>query len=526
MRKEHLLLALASISPSLSNVASASPIVEKQKPNVLFILVDDLGWNDLSCMGSTFYETPNVDQIARNGVRFTQGYAGCMVSSPSRASILTGKTPARHGITSWIGDPSGMEWRSKKRFDKLMPADYRQDMRRSEYTLADAYSDAGYNTYFVGKWHLGDNVGPTDFGFDVNIGGWAAGGPKGGYFSPYNNPVLEDGPRGENLSLRLSEEAKSQIAIAKKEDKPFFTFLSFYAVHAPIETTKERWEYYRQKAISQGLQPEGFEMERRMPVRSKQDNPIYAGLVEQMDIAVGNVIDYLRQEDLLDNTIIVFTSDNGGVVSGDNFATSLKPLRGGKGTQWEGGIRVPFLIWDGRQAPTNHIVAEPVISMDLYPTLLSMSDIKPNKKQKLDGVDLSPIFNKNTDFDRSLFWHFPHYGNQGGEPSTIVRDGDWKLIFYHEDERLELYNIANDISETTDLAEVNPEVVEKLKKQMNKFLKDTDASMPKVDPTYNAELSAKAKLDRRSKSKKSQESTRTKQYDEFWQPNVNWWESE
>lgn len=520
---------------TLSFVSAFSADANDKKPNILFVLVDDLGWNDLTCMGSTFYETPNIDRIARNGVKFTQGYAGCSVSSPSRASILTGKTPARHGITSWIGDLSGESWREKKHYNKMLPADYSHSMNAEEYTIAEALSDNGYSTSFVGKWHLGDKVSPLDYGFDVNIGGWASGAPKGGYFSPYKNPALSDGPYGENLTMRLSQEVIGQIEQSKKEDKPFFTFLSFYAVHAPIQTTQERWDYYRQKAISQHSlesdsskefgKEEGFYKERILPARSRQDNPIYAGLIEQLDIAVGNVLDYLERADLLENTIIVFTSDNGGVVSGDNFSTSLKPLRGGKGMQWEGGIRVPFLIWNPTMEYNVSIIEQPVISMDLYPTLLDMAGIPSNPKQHIDGLSLVPLMSGKLASNRALFWHFPHYGNQGGEPSSIVRDGDWKLIYYHEDGRYELYNLASDLGEQTDRSDINSQKRDELINKLNFFLSDTDATMPTLDPMYNKQKEFEASEKRMLQAKKRQEFQRTNQFSPTWKPNETWWDS-
>lgn len=520
--------AVSSIALCTLTLSVALANTDGDKPNVLLVLVDDLGWNDLGCMGSTFYETPNIDKIARNGVKFTQGYAGCSVSSPSRASILTGKTPARHGITSWIGDRSGEEWRKNKRFNKMLPADYSHSMQETEYTLAEAFSDDGYSTFFVGKWHLGSDVTPLDYGFDVNIAGWASGSPKGGYFSPYKNPALEDGPAGENLTIRLSQEVIEQIkqSKAKDKDKPFFTFLSFYAVHGPIQTTQDRWDYYRQKAISQGINEEGFYQERILPTRKKQDNPIYAGLIEQLDLAVGNIIDYLEETNTLENTIIVFTSDNGGVVSGDNFSTSLKPLRGGKGTQWEGGIRVPYLIWNPKMNNIPSIIEEPVIGMDLYPTLLDMAGIANDPKQSIDGVSLVPLISKGTAPQRALYWHYPHYGNQGGEPSSIIRDGNWKLIYYHEDGRYELYNLATDLSEQTDLASANPEKREELTKKLNTFLKDTKAIMPALDPLYDKEKEIEARNKRMAQAKKRQEFLRTSQYSDTWKPNDSWWDSE
>lgn len=508
--------------------ASVAKAGEAEKPNVLFILVDDMGWTDLSCMGSNFYETPNIDRIARNGVKFTQGYAACSVSSPSRASILTGKTPSRHGITSWIGDLSGEQWRTKGHHNKMMPAHYNHSMSEAEYTMASAFSDGGYSTFFVGKWHLGDEVTPLDYGFDINIGGWASGSPKGGYFAPYKNPALSDGESGENLTMRLSDEVVGQIKELKERDKnrPFFTFLSFYAVHAPIQTTQERWDYYRQKAISQGFETEGFSEERILPARNKQDNPIYAGLIEQLDLAVGNILDYLEQTNQLENTIIVFTSDNGGVVSGDNFSTNIEPLRGGKGTQWEGGIRVPLLIWNPQIDSSYSIIEEPVISMDLYPTLLDMAGIEANPKQHVDGVSLLPLINEGAAIERALFWHYPHYGNQGGEPSSIVRDGDWKLIFYHEDSRYELYNLVADVGEREDLAQINVEKRDELIEKLDLFLEETDATMPIYDPLYSEDKESKYRKERMATTKKRQEFLRVNQLSPTWKPNETWWDSE
>lgn len=304
------------------------------KPNVLFILADDLGWNDIGCMGSRYYETPNIDRLADNGVLFTNAYAACQVSSPSRASIMTGKYTPRHGITNWIGEKSGENWRSMGRHSKVLPADYAMNLSKDEYTLAECMRDNGYTTFIAGKWHLGDEGSwPEDHGFMINKGGWSAGNPKGGYFSPYDNPKLEDGPAGENLSMRLGRETVDFIRECRKDNKPFFAYLSFYAVHGPIQTTKENWEYFRDKASRMGIADKGFIVDRTLPVRQTQDNPVYAGLIRQMDDAVGLVLDAIEEMGLDENTMIIFTSDNGGVTSGDNFSTALLPLRGGKGRQ-------------------------------------------------------------------------------------------------------------------------------------------------------------------------------------------------
>jgi arylsulfatase A-like enzyme len=325
----------------LSACTSKKP--EQKKPNVLFILADDFGYHDLSVMGSSYYETPNMDRIATEGTLFTNGYATCQVCSPSRASIMSGRFPARHGITDWIGAPTGEQWRRAGRFNQLLPPEYVHALPHSYTTLPEAMKEAGYKTFFAGKWHLGTKGSwPEDHGFDINKGGWDLGGPKGGYFAPWENPNLESGLDGENLSMRLAIETIDFIQ--EHKDTSFFAFLSFYAVHGPIQTTQEKWAKYRQKAEDLGIAESGFEMGHFLPIRQVQDNPVYAGLVEAMDDAVGAVLRALDEMGLAENTIVVFTSDNGGVAAGDAFATSNLPLRGGKGYQFEGGIREPFFI--------------------------------------------------------------------------------------------------------------------------------------------------------------------------------------
>lgn len=317
-------------------------VITSIKPNILFILVDDLGYHDLGVTGSTFYETPHIDQLANQSTVFTNGYAASRVCSPSRASIMTGKFTARHGITDWIGAKTGEDWRSRNRHDKLLPANYVYALPKEEVTIAEAMQQNGYKTFFAGKWHLGgEGSYPEDHGFDINIGGIETGSPRGGFFSPWHNPKLPNKKKGENLTMRLAEETADFIS--KHKDSTFFAFLSFYAVHAPIQTTEGKWRKYRNKADSMGIAEKGYTMERVLPIRQVQDNPIYAGLVETMDTAVGFVLKALEANGVADNTIVVFTSDNGGVASGDHYATSNLPLRGGKGYQWEGGIKSPVL---------------------------------------------------------------------------------------------------------------------------------------------------------------------------------------
>ncbi|RME68956.1 MAG: sulfatase, partial [Verrucomicrobia bacterium] len=372
------------------------------------------------------------------------------------------------------------------RGDRVLPAAYAGHLPHEEVTVAEALREAGYVTFFAGKWHLGgEGSWPEDHGFMINRGGWERGSPAGGYFSPYANPKLPDGPPGEALTLRLAEETAAFIH--EHADEPFFAFLSFYAVHGPIQTTRGLWAKYREKAHAMGLdrREDGrFIFDRRLPVRQVQDNPIYAGMVEMLDKAVGRVLEALREAGVDERTVVIFTSDNGGVSSGDAYSTSLLPLRGGKGRQWEGGIREPLIIHvPGMTRPGAHTDV-PVIGMDFYPTILELAGLPLRPEQHVDGVSLVPLLRDGSLPERDLFWHYPHYGNQGGEPSSILRRGDWKLIYYHEDGRFELYNLREDIGEQHDLAAVEPERVESMRKRMERWFMDTGARFPALDPRF------------------------------------------
>lgn len=508
-------------------VVSEVEAIEQKRPNVLFILADDFGWNDLGCMGSTFYETPNLDHLASDGVKFTNAYATCQVSSPSRASIMTGRYTPRHGITDWIGAKSGEDWRKKNFHSKLLPADYTWNLPADEYTIAECLRDNGYTTFIAGKWHLGDKGSwPEDHGFEINIGGWTAGSPNGGYFSPYKNPKLKNGPDGENLSIRLGNETVNFMREHQKNnpDKPFFAYLSFYAVHGPLQTTKKQWSYFRDKAEKMGIADKGFEVDRTLPVRQVQDNPVYAGVIKEMDDAIGIVLDALKEMNLDDNTLIIFTSDNGGVTSGDSYSSSLLPLRGGKGRQWEGGIRVPLLVkYPGCNAGT--VCSEPVIGTDYYPTILDYVGLKSQPQQHKDGLSIMPVLEKGATLERSLFWHYPHYGNQGGEPSSIIRKGDWKLIYYYEKASSELYNLSMDISESEPLNAQYPEKVKELERELKVWLKEVDAKIPVADPLYDPKKEAQVKRTWRTKTLSAQEKSRKAMLSPGWQPNPDWWKS-
>lgn len=465
-----------------TGISSAAESAAPRGPNVLFILVDDLGWRDLSGEGSTFYESPHIDGIAASGMRFTQGYAACQVCSPSRASIMMGQYPPRHGITDWIGAAQGTEW---KRNTRMLPAHYNHALPAEGTTLAEAFRGAGYRTFFAGKWHLGDEGSfPEDHGFDINIGGHHRGSPPGGFFAPYKNPKMTDGEAGESLPLRLGKETARFID--ENAERPFFAYLSFYSVHAPIQSTKALWQKYQKKAAGLPEPDHRFLIDRTSPVRQVQDHPVYAGMVEATDTAVGLALDALQRNGVADNTIVVFTSDNGGVSAGDGKATSNLPLRGGKGRQWEGGIREPYyIVWPGVVAPgsTSDV---PVSGIDFYPTLLEMAGIARPADHVIDGVSLVPVLKGGTLPERPLYWHYPHYGNQGGEPSAILREGNRKLIHYFEDGRNELYDLAADPGEQQDIAAEHSDQVAAMSQRLQAWLKETGARLPVPNPEFDA----------------------------------------
>ncbi|WP_343329641.1 sulfatase [Polaribacter staleyi] len=526
MKKATILLSVAVVllMSCNTNQKVEKKTKEPEKKNILFILADDYGYNDLSYRNDSFYETPNIDRIAKEGTVFNNGYATCQVCSPSRASIMNGKFPARHGITDWIGAREGEKWREKKRFSKLMPAKYKHSLSHKDVTLPEALKAAGYATFFAGKWHLGEKGSwPEDHGFDINKAGWDAGGPRGGYFSPYKNDNLKDGKDGENLSMRLAKETVNFMKDNK--DKRFFAYLSFYAVHGPIQTSKDKWEKYRKKAEKNGIAEHSFKMKKFLPMRETQDNPIYGGLVESMDDAVGAVLKGLEDLGLAENTIVVFTSDNGGVSAGDSYSTSNLPLRGGKGYQYEGGIKEPYFIkvpWLKNSIKENNT---PVSGTDFYPTLLDLVGVKLKPEAHLDGVSLLPLFTGGTIKERPLIWHYPHYGNQGGEPSSVIRKGDWKFIHYYEDERGELFNLKNDEEEMHEISKENQEIASALKTELFNYLKEVGANYPEKDPTYNAALEEAHLQKMATKKLQSLEKQRMSYLSSDFDPKNDWWGS-
>ena len=517
-------LSLTSCQPTQETKSQ-----EAQPPNVLYILADDLGYFDLSHTGSPYYDTPHTDRIAQMGMEFTHGYANSPVCSPARASLMTGQFPSRHGITDWIGARTGEDWRGLNRHSKMLPPDYVSPLPSDHVTLAEAMQMAGYTTFLAGKWHLGsEGSWPEDHGFDINVGGWDRGSPIGGYFDPYENPNLENRQPGENLSMRLADETVDFFRDyhPDKTGKPVFAYLSFYAVHGPLQTTREKWKKYRDKADSLGIAESGFEMGRYLPVRLTQDNPVYGGLVEAMDDAVGHVMNGLEDLGLDQNTIIVFTSDHGGVSSGDAFATSNLPFRKGKGSTFEGGLRVPFFIAAPGLIVPGTTSETPVTGADLYPTILDLTGQELLPEQHVDGVSLVPVLKGGSLEDRYLIWHYPHYGNQDGRPSGVIRNGDWKLIHDYETQDMELYNLRTDISEHRDLSDLYPQKTEHLYETMMDHFKEVGARFPVPDPQHDPEAE-RAHLQRIEQNRmENLERQRMRFLSPDYNPGNNWWGSD
>ncbi|MBI1372110.1 MAG: sulfatase-like hydrolase/transferase [Phycisphaera sp.] len=458
--------------------------------NIVFFLVDDYGYMDVHAYNpDSFYDTPNIDRLAARGMRFTNGYAANPVCSPTRYSILTGKYPTRVGATNYFGG---------KRSGTFNPAPLNEVMPLEEVTIAEALKAHGYATFFAGKWHLGpsEEYWPEHQGFDVNKGGWKNGGPWGGkhYFSPYDNPRLPDGPPGEHLPDRLSDETVKFIEAHK--DGPFFAYLSFYSVHMPLMGPQPLIDKYKKKAERLGLdEKNAFSVEEEVApgkdygkmthkLRVQQSHAVYASMVESMDAAVGKVVDKLDALGLSDNTAICFMSDNGGLATSEGWATSNQPLRGGKGWVYEGGIREPYMIvWPGVTKPGSTCDV-PVISTDFYPTILDMVGLPLLPDQHRDGVSLTPLLRGGSQLAReALYWHYPHYSNQGGFPGGAIRIGDWKLIERYEDGRVHLYNLAKDIAEKKDQAAEFPDRVKEMRAKLHAWYRDVDAKF--LEPKGN-----------------------------------------
>jgi arylsulfatase A len=519
-------LALVVTLPVSALIAAAGPAqaVESKKPNVIFFLVDDLGWSDVGCFGSTFYETPNIDKLAEQGVKFTDAYAACHVCSPTRASIMTGKYPATLNLTDWI---SG---RGNTRFQVLLNAEKTVNLPSEETTIAEVLKGLGYETALFGKWHLGKDTDPTEHGFDIhephsvnsNLGGR-------GYLKPGKIPGLD---KGDYVTDRLAELAAQYID--ENKDKPFFIYMGHFSVHDPIQGRPDLVEKYKKKLASMPPQsgpdyilegnpdsptypsraeldellelPEYADTYKSYPndlvkVKQKQDNVQLAGMVESVDQSLGTLMAKLKEHGIEDNTIVIFMSDNGGMsaMNGTPKSTTVPkerlnrvtsssnlPLRGAKGWLYEGGIRVPLIVKWPHHGQIGTVCDEPVISTDFFPTILEMVGVE-NKTKDIDGKSFTRLV-RGEEMDRGpIYWHFPHYSNHGMQsPGGAIRDGDYKLLEYFENGTVQLFNLKDDIGEQNDLSKIEVDKTKELTAKLHQWRKEVDAQMMKPNPDYDA----------------------------------------
>jgi arylsulfatase A-like enzyme len=507
--------------------ANGNTIDQNKKTNVVFILADDLGWSDLGCYGSSFYETPRIDQLAEEGVRFTNAYAACHVCSPTRASILSGQYPARMGLTDWLPGRKNFQFQKLKNVTPVQHLPYGQNN-----TFPAVMQANGYKTAIIGKWHLGEDSASCERqGFDLHIpSGWLKGWPAKGYFSPYGMPGLEDGPEGEYLTDRLTAEAINFMT--ENKDNPFLLYLSHYAVHDPIQGRPDLVDKYEQKLkqmplpegapyilegnpddesplsekernkLLQQKQYEGFSVlpNRTVKIKQHQDNVQFAAMVQSLDESVGRVLDKLKELGLEEHTIVIFYSDNGGMSAANFgnptrviqptvldkfFSTSNLPLRGAKGWLYEGGVRVPMIIKCPRDGEKDIANDTPVISTDFYPTILDILGLSSGK-HIADGTSLVPLLKKQEKIsDRAIYWHFPHYSNHGMQsPGGAVRYGDYKLLEYFENNTVQLFNLAVDPGEQVDLSHTQQEKASELRAMLHQWRKEIKGQMPQSNPDY------------------------------------------
>ncbi len=458
-------LRMAALVPLLLLATAAGSFragAQGQGPNVVVILADDLGAHDPGFGGSRFHETPNLDRLAREGVRFTQAYSACTVCSPTRAALMTGKAPARLKITDWIAGHA----RPKAKLSP--PADWVKALPLAETTLAERARSNGLATLHIGKWHLGgEGFGPLEQGFDTNLGGDHRGQPPS-YFVPYGLPQLKDGPKEEYLTDREGREAAAFIR--SRAGKPFFLNVAFHGVHTPLQAPEKLVRKYRRKAAKLG---------------GAQTNAVYAAMLESLDTAVGRILKALEETGQAGNTLVVFTSDNGGLVLGAEPPTSNAPLRSGKGSPYEGGVRVPLLVrWPGVTTPGT-TCNEPVVTMDVAATIAAALG-SPLPPATSDGLDLSPLLRQTTaTLPRpGIFWHYPHYHPGGATPYAAVRSGDWKLIQYYEDGHHELFRLSQDPRERTNLATLQPEKTLELARLLFDWQGRVGAQWPLANPDH------------------------------------------
>ena len=456
-------------------VVALASVGHAKQTNFVFFLVDDLGWADVGCFGSDFYETPNIDALAASGMKFTNGYAACPVCSPTRASIMTGRHPVRVDITDWIPGRAT----SSVKDAKFKHVDDRNNLALSEVTIAESLKQNGYQTFFAGKWHLGDKGHwPTDQGFDFNIGGNSKGSPPGGYYAPWTNPTLKAKQQDEYLTERLTAESL-RFLDTRENDAPFLLYLAYYNVHTPIQPYKKRIDHYQAK-VKQFTTDSPPIKEHDGVSRSRQDNPALASMVAAVDDSVGEILGKLDELNLSDNTVVIFFSDNGGLctLGGRAGPTSNLPLRSGKGWLYEGGVREPTIVRAPSVTKAGSESDVPIVSMDFFPTMLELAGLPQQPKLHADGQSLVSLLKGGELPHRELYWHYPHYHGSSWAPGASIRDGDWKLIeFYHYD-NVELFNLKNDPGEQTDLSQTEPEVRDRLLEKLHAWQKRMNARMP------------------------------------------------
>ena len=452
-------------------------VLEAPRPNFVILFVDDLGATDLGCTGSDLYLTPNIDRLASEGMLFRQAYAACTVCSPSRAALMTGKYPARTRVTDFIPGHSHPN-------AKLRAPDWTMKLERRHTTIAEALRAAGYRTASVGKWHLmpmestaterKEDYAPEANGFEVNIGGNEWGLP-GSHFFPYRHPTQDrgigplppGGKEGEYLTDRLTDEALKLLD--SWGDQPFFLYLPYYAVHIPIQAPASDVERFK-PLVKSG---------------ARHTDPAYAAMVASVDRSVGRIRAKLTELGTADRTVVLLAGDNGGY-DVDGKPTDNAPLRGGKGTAYEGGVRTPTMIyWPDTTVPGSSSV-EPIITMDLYSTVLDIAGVSISSSEEIDGVSLVPLLRdpKQSLGRDALYWHYPHYHNYGATPHSAVRAGEWRLVQFYEDSSVELYDLAKDPGETRNLAEQYPAVTQNLKQKLETWLRSVDAQMPTPNPAF------------------------------------------
>lgn len=522
MNKKNIIASVLMVGTLCISAVAAG----QRKPNIVFVLIDDLGWSDVGVYGSPFYETPNIDRLAADGMRFTDAYATCHVCSPSRASIMTGKYPARLGLTDWL------QGRGNRDFQRLQAVEIKQALPLEETTIAEALRDHGYRTGMFGKWHLGEaEAGPLNQGFDVQVPqNWYKGWPKAGYHFPFNMDGI-DGEKGDYLTDKLTDEALRFIEESK--DQPFFLYMSYFAVHDPIQGRADLVAKYTEKRrnlsrddkpfvlegnpdsetrftpeqLDEMIKTPAYEAYRLLPnrmvkIKQRQDNPQFAAQVECVDENIGRLLARLEHLGLDENTIIIFTSDNGGMaaanfsnasrnISPDRlnsaYAGSALPLRGAKGWMYEGGIRVPLIIkWPGKVKAGSES-AELVIGTDFYPTILDLAGLPLMPEQHVDGVSLAPILGDQKELGRdAIYWHFPHYSNHGLQsPGAAIRSGKYKLLEYFENGTVQLFDLSEDLGEQYDLSKIHPEIVKHLQEKLQTWRDDVGAKMMPLNPHYD-----------------------------------------